>query len=755
MIKYALTSTIQWLLIAGLLSSARIGPISAGEPLARSSPDQGQGIENAPVPELTDEQQIYALLQSATTHQARGRVSETFADLRQALTISQAFGDKRLRSLVLGRLSDGYLLLRQADHAEHLARTSLELARSQGDGAAQANALNHLGNALMAAQLPDSALQAYRDAIKLADGTHDSALMPQLMINAIHALLVLGREPEAVPLIESALEKVRSRPSDENKAADLIALGHLAQRSGDAHPPVGPQLHGYAYTAFTEALALAEHFKDPKNQSYATGHLGELYLADGRYAEADRLFQRAIFFAQQIDAPELLARWYWKSGQAKLAEGQEETAEKAYRTAIAYLEEIQYALVFGFRGHPLAFRDSIGAVYLELAGMLLQKAESQSDQDRRLKLLHEVRAVMEEFKTVELENHFKDGCVSARRHDGLMLDPEARLGSHVAVIYTIVFPDRVALLTSFSDGSLELAQASVPRERLRETANEFLHSLTRSGNPRRLLKYGRALHHWLIDPVHKYLGARNIDTLVLVPDDVLLTIPLAALHDGQGFLVERYAMVVTPGLSLTAAARTPTPGSKVLLNGLSQAVGGFSPLPHVRDELQKVADLVANDRLLDSEFRRSNVHSKILQSEYAVVLFATHGRFLSDPDQSFLLAYDDKIRLNELEQLVDQGETPLDLLVLSACETAEGDERAALGLAGVAVQAGVNSVIASLWSVSDESTSELIPDFFSNLKTPGTSKAEALRLSQNKLLASDRFNHPFYWAPFILVGNWN
>ncbi len=137
--------------------------------------------------------------------------------------------------------------------------------------------------------------------------------------------------------------------------------------------------------------------------------------------------------------------------------------------------------------------------------------------------------------------------------------------------------------------------------------------------------------------------------------------------------------------------------------------------------------------------------------------FATHGAFGGSSEKTFLLLYEDKLNMNQLSRLIDYGRyrnSQVELLTLSACQTAMGDERAALGLAGVAVKAGVKSVVATLWFVDDEATSLAIREFYRQLKTPGISKAMALRNAQNMLIAQKRFQHPAYWAPFLLIGNW-
>ncbi len=145
------------------------------------------------------------------------------------------------------------------------------------------------------------------------------------------------------------------------------------------------------------------------------------------------------------------------------------------------------------------------------------------------------------------------------------------------------------------------------------------------------------------------------------------------------------------------------------------------------------------------------------ETPFRVVHLATHGQFSSNAEDTFVLTWDDRINIDELSLLL-RGDSkqlrPIDLLVLSACETATGDRLAALGLAGIAVRAGARSTIASLWAVSDEATVTLMTNFYQELSQGNVTKAEALRRAQISVLNQEKFSHPFYWSAFILVGNW-
>jgi CHAT domain-containing protein len=161
--------------------------------------------------------------------------------------------------------------------------------------------------------------------------------------------------------------------------------------------------------------------------------------------------------------------------------------------------------------------------------------------------------------------------------------------------------------------------------------------------------------------------------------------------------------------------------------------------------------------LEDEDFRLARVEQALRSVPYSVVHIASHGEFSSDPQKTFILTYDGRLTLDRLEGVVKYSEfrdQPLELLTLSACRTAAGDDRAALGLAGVAIKAGARSAVASLWFINDEAASRLITLFYERLKAPGASKAQALQQAQLELIKDRRFRHPGYWSPFLVIGNW-
>jgi CHAT domain-containing protein len=234
---------------------------------------------------------------------------------------------------------------------------------------------------------------------------------------------------------------------------------------------------------------------------------------------------------------------------------------------------------------------------------------------------------------------------------------------------------------------------------------------------------------------------------------------MAALHDGKQFLVEKYAVALTPGLELLEPRPLAREQLNVLKAGLSESRRGFSALPNVEIELNQIQSQVSGELLINQSFTETALQDAIDAAPFPVVHLATHGQFSSEAEKTFILTWDNVINVNELNSLLRTTDLrrsePIELLVLSACETAVGDNRAALGIAGVAVRAGARSTLASLWTVNDEATAVLMVRFYQELGNTATTKAEALRRAQLSILQDGQYQQqPYYWASFILVGNW-
>lgn len=502
-----------------------------------------------------------------------------------------------------------------------------------------------------------------------------------------------------------------------------------------------------AARVWRESLAVAERAGSLRAQAQLLGVLAE-QAADEATLD---LLRRGIVAAENAAADEIGFRLHWQLARRLAAAGRGEASLAAYGRAVDALERVRADMVAALPA-GLGFRESLGPLYVELADALLRTAENRPE-DEAAGLLLSAQNTLERLKQAELQDYFQDDCVNRQLAAGSGL---SSLPAGSALLYTVTLPDRLVLLLN-ADGRLRQKVVPVGAVELNRAAGQ-LRELLEKRSTREFAAPARRLHGWLIEPLRPWLQAAGVRSLVVVPDGVLRTLPFAALRDGARYLIEDYALAVSPAISLTDLR--PLAGERgrgTLIGGLSVSVQGFPALPAVADELGVVRDSFGGRLLYNEEFRTSALADSLNQAPYRVVHLASHGEFGAQARDTFVLTYDQRLDMDGLERLIAaQGSrgAPVELLTLSACQTASGDERAALGLAGVAMKAGAKSALATLWAVNDRAAAELVSRFYQALAQPGASRAEALQTAQRELIAGARFNHPAYWAPFILVGNW-
>ncbi|PSB51704.1 filamentous hemagglutinin, partial [filamentous cyanobacterium Phorm 6] len=359
-------------------------------------------------------------------------------------------------------------------------------------------------------------------------------------------------------------------------------------------------------------------------------------------------------------------------------------------------------------------------------------------------------------------------------------------GVKPAILYVWAKEKHLELVLLLPDGKSVFKSVPASRETVLQVAKEFTNAIR---TPRRLnatdyKEPAQELYQWLIAPLEPELDANKIDTLVFSMDAGLRTLPLAALFDGKQFLVEKYSLGLIPSLSLTDTRYADVRGSEVLAMGASIFPAKYdqNPLPAVPLEISTIVGKIwPGASFLNEAFTLANLKEKRNQSQYKIIHLATHGDFQpGGAENSYIQFWDTKLRLNQLNQL-KLSNPQVELLVLSACTTAVGDEQAELGFAGLAVHAGVKSALASLWYVSDAGTLGLMTEFYQQLRTAPI-KAEALRQAQLSMLRGEvrlqdgylvrsgnnqalplpaelaargdrNLSHPYYWAAFTMIGS--
>ncbi len=691
-----------------------------------------------------------ALRELADAEGALRNFEQARGHLLRAEELARTAGSPARLASILGTRAKLEHTAGASDAAQATFGDAVALARSTDETALLAALLVSLGNLHGDQGRVDAALAAYAEAAPLAERAGDPLLASQAEANAAIVAAGAGRRDEANALALAAARRFDTIAPSRARAQARLRVGRtLAQLTRSASPEAAQTAiaaHAMLVAAEREAIAAG----DARSASFAAGVLGALYEDHARDADALEMTRRALLGAQSAGAPESLYLWHWQLGRLHHRAGRNDLAIASLEQAVNVLRSHRPA-IDAASGAGARFEEQVAPVYQLLAQLLLDASDAAGG-DLAQALLRHARDTVEQLKTAELRDYYRDGCVEeleARTH------PLEEVSASAAVLYPIVLPDELDLLLSLPTG-LQRVRVDVSSKTLAGEVRALRASLEKRST-REYIPHAQALYARLIAPVAPLLEGASVDTLVFVPDGLLRTIPLAALHDGQRFLMERFALATSPGLSLTDPRPIDRRRPKLLLAGLSQPREGFAALPAVRRELEEVGRSFGGRVLLDDDFRVEGLVRILEEEPYTVVHIASHGQFAGDANHSFLLAGDGRLSMNQLEEAIGETrfrERPIELLSLTACETAAGDARSALGLAGIAVKAGARSALGSLWQVEDDATAELVTAFYAALADPAVSRAEALRRAQAKLLASQKTAHPGFWSPFLLISSW-
>ncbi len=375
----------------------------------------------------------------------------------------------------------------------------------------------------------------------------------------------------------------------------------------------------------------------------------------------------------------------------------------------------------------------------------------------------------------------------------LLTQVESATGNQSIIVYTKApkpstditqqASTKLELLIFKSSGEpINLEISNVSQDDLFQTVEQFRRALISSSRvgSKRYLPSAQRLYQWLISPIEDELGSDQINTILFSMDSGLRSLPIAALHDGQQFLIEKYSVGMVPSLGLMQPNYHPLDKAQVLAMGASSFTD-LQPLPAVPTELEHIGKLWPSRGFLNEMFTRENLINQQKRAPAQIIHLATHAEFnRGNADQSFIQLWDEQLHLSDIHTL-GWDQPTVDLLVLSACRTALGNTNAEMGFAGLAVAAGVKSALASLWAVSDVGTLALMTEFYHQLQQNQV-KSEALRATQLAMLNAEiriesgqllgnvtrsavtlpfelsqlenvNFSHPYYWAGFTMIGN--
>lgn len=689
-----------------------------------------------------------SLINQAQALRVSGFYRRSLNILKQVSQNLHAQPDSLVKVAALRNLGNTHQQLGNLEESQKVLLQSLEIARRLQSPSEIALTQFSLGNTARSLGNSDkykqTAINYYQKAAQI---TSNPLIKIQAQINQFSLLV----EKEDLTQAKSLLPIIKSQLSNllENQAG-IYSRINFARTLTKAKISSKKDIAQILATS----LQQAKNIGDERAQSYANGSLGEVYEQNNQLEQARNLTQKALFLAQKNDASDIAYLWEWQLGRLLKAQSNISAAISAYDSAVATLDSLRSDLTAVNREVQFNFRDTVEPIYRQSVELLLQpKSGAKPDLDK-------VRKRIEALQLAELDNYFREACLN---NQFVVLDEVVdRDNLNTAIFYPIILGERLEIILKLPNKKLIHKTSTISSQKLEKLVAQMREQIVEPDRILQLQQASVALYNLLIQPVETELKNSKIKTLVFIPDGSLRNIPIAALYDGEKYLVQKYAIAISPGLQLFTPKSLTRKELTALAGGLSEIPKNekdkFAALPNVVQELKSIKESgVSTVTLYNDQFTSILLEEKINAKPFKVVHLATHGQFSSNPNETFILASDKRIKVGELDNLLKSREQkrtePIELLVLSACETATGDNRAALGLAGVALSAGARSTLASLWQIGDNSTANFIDEFYRQLMT-GKTTAEALREAQVKMLASPEYSLPMYWAPYVLVGNW-
>ncbi|MCT7997565.1 CHAT domain-containing tetratricopeptide repeat protein [Laspinema olomoucense] len=621
----------------------------------------------------------------------------------------------------------------------------------------------------------EEASTAYQKALS---STPSDSTKVQAMLNELSLALYLKQYPELEPekyetkakqLWPQILEPLEELQPNRMKVYDRIKL---ARNLTQLYPNPNAVETATIEKLFETALQEAQELQDKRAEAYAIGDRGWMYEQQQQWQEAETWTRKAMEIPLPY-ATDIAYQWEWQLGRILNAEGRKEEAIAHYTEAVDLLQKVRQNLVAIAEGIDSVsadlqfdFRDRVEPVYRQLLGLLLE--DRQPSQQK----LKKARDIILSFQEAELESFFicdlnlKDNRVTVEEFIKNKQD------NSVAIIYPIDLDNKMGIIAKMPDldfqndsliygeGRYDLEPGEVNQNLLGEIIKNFNRELQKANNEPRIRPFAKTLYKLIIEPIEDELQQSGVKTLVFVPDSQLRNIPFSALYNRE-YLLQKYAVAISTGWEIERSKPWQEIRPNALIAGLPNPPqdSGYPALPGVTEEVTDVSNILDDAPvLLDQDFTINKFKEELTRTPYNLVHIATHGQFSSIPENTFILTAPavevDARELNKL--LVNRSNSvfnTLELLVLSACETAKADNRAALGLAGIAVKSGAGSILASLWSLKDKSTANFIVDFYKTLvDDKNITKAEALQMIQIKQIENSIDSRE--WSPYILLGNW-
>jgi CHAT domain-containing protein/Flp pilus assembly protein TadD len=746
-----------------------------------------------------------------------GQYQQAIEYYQQSLAIKQDIGNRNGEANSLGSLGNAYRNLGQYQQAIEYYQQSLAIDLDMGNRQGEANSLGNLGLAYLYLGQYEKAIEYCQQslAIDLDMGNRQGEAIS--LGNLGNAYLYLGQYEKAIEYHQQSLAIFQDMGNRQGEASSLNNLGI-------AYDSLGQYQQAIEY--YQQSLAIKQDIGDRSGEANSLGNIGiSLELQNQpelaitflkKFVNVTELIRqdiRGLSQELQQSYTDTVADTYRGLADLLLSQGRITEAQQVLEllkvqelrefTRNSNIRESQESIALNDFEQQVI--DEYGSL-IDFGSQIYDCEQTQCEPEKLKKLKDQRRQLSDEFdqKIKEQIALIRDN----RQADDVFYDPrflsetareivEAQPGT--VLIYPLVLEDKLWILWTTAGGIAGRKEIPVSRQELGNEVVKFRAFLeSPNSNLQELQTTAQQLYKWLIEPIASELTKNQIQRLVFAQDRVTRYLPMAALYDGESYLIQKYTIHSILSAELTDMDDKLAPGTEVnsmLALGLSDAVSGFDPLPNVEIELDGIVVSDNNDsqgiyqgeKYLNQGFTFDILSQNV--ANHRILHIATHGKFEAGiPEASFLvLGTGEQLTIPEINSIGAELKD-VHLVVLSACETALGGPDAeGIEIAGISsyfLQAGrASAVMASLWLVNDPATSQLMQQFYGQLSA-GKTKAEALQRAQLSLLGNTKIlaensqrtgdggfiqldaktglpisnssgdlSHPYYWAPFILIGN--
>jgi CHAT domain-containing protein len=592
--------------------------------------------------------------------------------------------------------------------------------------------------------------------------------------------------------------------------AKNLAYVKQALAPNDASWSNVPKWQEIISTLKDSALQKAQQLNSNRAKSQVLGNLGSLYEycdkspnhcdekdASSLYRRAKENTEQALFLAQPSEMPDIAYQWQWQLGRLYKPDKDKTGRDlgKAiafYQSAVKTLESNRSSLVSTHTDVQFSFRDNLEPVYRDLVNLLLLTDKDGASPANRKKALYYVEAL----QVAELENSLRcnlRNLGATANLSGSVKDPissilelverilkaeqDAKQPRKAAFLYPIVLENQLAILLKLPKKDLIYQSVSLDPSTFKMIISEARKNLTKGVLTDADKEPLITLYQWLIEPVAKTLEGNHVQKLIFVLDSALREIPMAALYDGSQYLVEKnYSIAISPSIQLLKPKASIEKISKLLVAASTKNLPNINSvsanesskiLEQVNSQINAISESFNHPTILfrkhsqGKPFTSETLRDSLINQQYDAIHIVAHGQFSSNPQKTMIATEDPEqptININKFGEILKSGtvKQALQLLVLSSCKTAGGDNRSVLGIAGMAIRSDATGTIAPLWAVNQEATTFFIKQFYKNLTEKKMSKEDALKSAQKALLTNTEepsWEDPYYWAAFILVGN--